>query len=90
MSNTKVCISPFKVMINPNLFCRDGFSQSAVFHVICDVISRMTSDQEIDMYTAVRNVQAVRPQCFNSDVQYRFLYTVIQEYRRGNNIYANA
>ena len=46
----------------------NGATKSGLFCAICDVISRMTSDGEIDVYMAVRNVHIVRPESVTSQV----------------------
>ncbi|KAL8603769.1 hypothetical protein ACOMHN_024385 [Nucella lapillus] len=44
----------------------DGAVRSGLVRVIADVISRMTSDGQVDVYTAVKRVQNVRPQCVST------------------------
>ena len=46
----------------------DGATKSGLFCAICDTISRMTSDGEIDVYMAARNVHIVRPESVSSEV----------------------
>ncbi|XP_070192179.1 receptor-type tyrosine-protein phosphatase epsilon-like [Littorina saxatilis] len=78
------------------LQCSDGATKSGLFHAICDVINRMTSEGEVDAYMAVRHIQIVRPQCFMSKAQYRFIYRAVQEYKehkeykKRNEVYDNA
>ncbi|XP_070192173.1 receptor-type tyrosine-protein phosphatase mu-like isoform X2 [Littorina saxatilis] len=76
---------------SPILFqCSDGATKSGLLHAICDVIRRMTSEGNIDAYMSVRHIQIVRPQCLMSKVQYRFIYRAVQEYKKRNDVYANA
>ncbi|KAK7473807.1 hypothetical protein BaRGS_00034975 [Batillaria attramentaria] len=69
--------------------CWDGASKSGMFCCICDVISRMTCEREVDVYMTARHVNTVRPQSVTSLTQYRYLYQVLQEYKHRNEIYVN-
>ncbi|XP_070192180.1 receptor-type tyrosine-protein phosphatase epsilon-like [Littorina saxatilis] len=64
------------------LQCSDGATKSGLLHAICDVISRMTTEGEIDVYMTVRHLQLVRPQCLMSKMQYRFIFRAMQEYKK--------
>ncbi|KAK7485114.1 hypothetical protein BaRGS_00023654 [Batillaria attramentaria] len=64
----------------------DGATKSGLFRAVCDVISRMSYDRDVDVYMAVRHVQIARPE----SVQYRYLYHVIQEHQKRNAVYNNA
>ncbi|KAK7101801.1 hypothetical protein V1264_020126 [Littorina saxatilis] len=66
------------------LQCSDGATKSGLLHAICDVISRMTTEGEIDVYMTVRHLQLVRPQCLMSKMQYRFIFRAMQEYKKRN------
>ena len=46
----------------------NGATKSGLFCAICDAISRMRSDGEIDVYMAARNVHIVRPESVSSEV----------------------
>nr|KAG5698200.1 hypothetical protein BaRGS_030563 [Batillaria attramentaria] len=70
--------------------CFDGARKSGLFRAICDAISRMTYDSDVDVYMAARHVQIVRPESVYSLVQYRYLFHVIQEYQKRNAVYNNA
>ncbi|KAK7485107.1 hypothetical protein BaRGS_00023647, partial [Batillaria attramentaria] len=72
------------------LVSSDSATKSGLFRAICDVISRMTFDRDVDVYMAVRHVQIARPESVASLVQYRYLYHVIQEYQKRNAVYNNA
>ena len=52
-------------------FCfmnRDGATKSGLLRAISDVINRVTSDGEVDVFAAVKHVQNVRQQCVMSEV----------------------
>ncbi|KAK7101765.1 hypothetical protein V1264_020096 [Littorina saxatilis] len=68
------------------LQCRDGASRCGIVRALADVINRMTSDGQVDVYTAVKHVQNVRPQSVLSVKQYRFVYHVIHRYAENSNI----
>ncbi|KAK7485109.1 hypothetical protein BaRGS_00023649 [Batillaria attramentaria] len=70
--------------------CFDGATKSGLFRAVCDVISRMSYDRDVDVYMAVRHVQIARPESVGSLVQYRYLYHVIQEHQKRNAVYNNA
>nr|KAG5686699.1 hypothetical protein BaRGS_003026 [Batillaria attramentaria] len=72
---------------NPNDFatpiiiqCIDGVAKSGLFAVLCDVISRVTHDDEVDVYLNAREVQRIRPQAVATKLQYRYLYKAAQDY----------
>ncbi|XP_025107111.1 receptor-type tyrosine-protein phosphatase alpha-like isoform X2 [Pomacea canaliculata] len=69
--------------------CIDGAFRSGLFCALCDVISRVKYDRELDVYTTVRKLHVVRPQSVDTQVQYRYLYEAVEEYIRGEAIYAN-
>ncbi|KAK7503371.1 hypothetical protein BaRGS_00005292 [Batillaria attramentaria] len=70
--------------------CIDGAAKSGLFCALHDVISRVTQDQEVDVYLAVRHVHSVRPEAIPSVEQYRYCYELLQQHRNSQNIYANA
>ena len=47
---------------------RDGATKSGLLRAISDVINRVTSDGEVDVFAAVKHVQNVRQQCVMSKV----------------------
>ncbi|KAL8605912.1 hypothetical protein ACOMHN_059702 [Nucella lapillus] len=69
--------------------CIDGAAKSGALCALWDVISRVTCDDDVDVYLAVRHVHTVRPEAISSLVQYRFIYEVVQHYRNSISIYAN-
>ncbi|XP_070193878.1 receptor-type tyrosine-protein phosphatase epsilon-like [Littorina saxatilis] len=82
--------SPQDKSVSPVLLqCGNGATKSGMFHALCDVIRRMTSDRVIDVYMVVRKMQVVRPQCVTSQVQYRCIYKALQEYKKNRDIYSN-
>nr|KAG5699342.1 hypothetical protein BaRGS_004279 [Batillaria attramentaria] len=70
--------------------CIDGAAKSGLFAVLCDVISRVTHDDEVDVYLTAREVQRIRPQAVATQTQYRYLYKAAQEYIRHVGVYANS
>ncbi|KAK7486583.1 hypothetical protein BaRGS_00022249, partial [Batillaria attramentaria] len=70
--------------------CIDGAAKSGLFAVLCDVISRVTHDDEVDIYLTAREVQRIRPQAVATQTQYRYLYKAAQEYIRHVGVYANS
>nr|KAG5699346.1 hypothetical protein BaRGS_004283 [Batillaria attramentaria] len=70
--------------------CIDGTAKSGLFAVLCDVISRVTHDDEVDIYLTAREVQRIRPQAVATQTQYRYLYKAAQEYIRHVGVYANS
>ncbi|XP_025107905.1 receptor-type tyrosine-protein phosphatase kappa-like isoform X3 [Pomacea canaliculata] len=69
--------------------CLDGVAKSGVFCALCDVISRLTRDKDVDVYMTVRELHTVRPQALTSVVQYRYLYQVAQHWLCDMNVYTN-
>ena len=47
---------------------RDGASRCGLIRAIADVINRMTSEDQVDVYTGVKHVQNVRPESVSSVV----------------------
>ncbi|KAK7486546.1 hypothetical protein BaRGS_00022212 [Batillaria attramentaria] len=70
--------------------CIDGAAKSGLFAVLSDVISRVTHDDEVDVYLTAREVQRIRPQAVATQTQYRYLYKAAQEYIRHVGVYANS
>ncbi|KAK7503372.1 hypothetical protein BaRGS_00005293, partial [Batillaria attramentaria] len=70
--------------------CIDGAAKSGLFCALHDVMSRLTRDEEVDVYLAVRHVQSVRPEAVPSVEQYRYCYELLQHHRNSQNVYANA
>ncbi|KAL8560994.1 hypothetical protein ACOMHN_050074 [Nucella lapillus] len=69
--------------------CIDGVARSGALCALWDVISRVTCDDDVDVYFAVRHVHTVRPEAISSLVQYRFLYKVVQQYIQSHCVYSN-
>ncbi|XP_076469485.1 uncharacterized protein LOC143299877 [Babylonia areolata] len=61
--------------------CLDGATQSGLFYVLCDLVSCMTEDKEVDVFSTVRYLHQVRPQALTTEMQYRYCYRVAQAYR---------
>ncbi|KAK7461578.1 hypothetical protein BaRGS_00038663 [Batillaria attramentaria] len=70
--------------------CIDGVAKSGLFAVLCDVISRVTHDDEVDVYLNAREVQRIRPQAVATQTQYRYLYKAAQDYIGNLGVYANS
>ncbi|KAK7481908.1 hypothetical protein BaRGS_00026816 [Batillaria attramentaria] len=70
--------------------CIDGSACSGLLCALCDVISRVTYDNEVDVYLTAREVQRIRPQAIKTQTQYRYLYKAAQEYIRHIAVYGNA
>lgn len=49
-------------------FCRDGVSRSGLFCAICNILSRLTLDQDVDVFMTVREIQSVLPEAVTSEV----------------------
>ncbi|KAK7452243.1 hypothetical protein BaRGS_00039754 [Batillaria attramentaria] len=69
--------------------CIDGAAKSGLFCALYDVISRVTYDEEVDVYLTAREVQRIRPQAVATQTQYRYLYQALQEYIRHLDVYQN-
>ncbi|KAK7489685.1 hypothetical protein BaRGS_00019080, partial [Batillaria attramentaria] len=69
--------------------CIDGAARSGLFCALYDVISRVTYDEEVDVYLTAREVQRIRPQAVATQTQYRYLYQALQEYIRHLDVYQN-
>ncbi|KAL8618083.1 hypothetical protein ACOMHN_044653 [Nucella lapillus] len=69
--------------------CTDGVRKSGLFCALCDVIGRMTYDEEVDVYMSVRHIQSVAPRAVSSLVQYRYLYQAAQRRGAQLSVYAN-
>lgn len=48
--------------------CRDGVSRSGLFCAICNILSRLTLDQDVDVFMTVREIQSVLPEAVTSEV----------------------
>ncbi|KAK7481918.1 hypothetical protein BaRGS_00026826, partial [Batillaria attramentaria] len=70
--------------------CWDGATKSGLFCALYNVISRMTYDREVDVYLTARHVQSIRAEAISSQVQYRYCYHVVQEYKKAFDVYANS
>ncbi|XP_025097706.1 receptor-type tyrosine-protein phosphatase kappa-like [Pomacea canaliculata] len=70
--------------------CHDGVTRSGLFSTLWNVLSRLTSDKEIDVYMAVRETHSVIPHAMTSLEQYRYCYEVAQKRISDMNIYTNA
>ncbi|KAL8617935.1 hypothetical protein ACOMHN_052886 [Nucella lapillus] len=69
--------------------CIDGAAKSGALCALWDIISRVTFDDDVDVYLAARHVHTVRPEAIASLEQYRFLYKVVQQHMQSNSVYAN-
>lgn len=64
-----------------SLSTRDGVTRSGLFCAVCDVISRVTYDKEVDVYITVRTVQDVIPQAVTSVVSsLMFTFRLLSKY----------
>ncbi|KAL8581987.1 hypothetical protein ACOMHN_027968 [Nucella lapillus] len=68
--------------------CLDGASKSGLFCVLYDVICRMTVDEDIDIFSAVRSVQQIRPAAITKE-QYPYCYQVAQQFKQSMTVYEN-
>ncbi|XP_076470387.1 receptor-type tyrosine-protein phosphatase epsilon-like isoform X2 [Babylonia areolata] len=69
--------------------CTDGVRRSGLFCALCDVIARMTYDEEVDVYMSVRHIQSVSPRAVSSVIQYRYIYEAVQYRCSQMNPYVN-
>ena len=53
------------------------------------ILEKINTEQEVDVFNAVKNIRANRPQFVNSVEQYKFLHEVAQEYMDTFEAYAN-
>ncbi|KAL8605762.1 hypothetical protein ACOMHN_066344 [Nucella lapillus] len=71
------------------LQCSDGVTKSGLFSALCDVITRVTYDRQVDVFMTVRHLQTVMPAAVMSLEQYHYCYEVVQARVRESSIYAN-
>ena len=53
------------------------------------ILEKINTEQEVDVFNAVKNIRANRPQFVNSVEPYKFLHEVAQEYMDTFEPYAN-
>ncbi|XP_076468943.1 uncharacterized protein LOC143299545 [Babylonia areolata] len=69
--------------------CLDGATQSGLFYVLCDLVSRMMEDKEVDLFSTVRYLHQVRPQALTTETQYRYCFRMAQDFRDSQILYSN-
>lgn len=75
------------------IHCNDGVRQSCYYYAACRIIEQIDVDKEVDVFTAVRNAHAIRPQCLTTLAQYQSLYELAAIYLSRDDqhiVYANS
>lgn len=55
-------------LINSFLLIRDGATRCGPFFVVYNVLEQISMDREVDIFTAVRQIQIRRPECVSTVV----------------------
>ncbi|KAK0068671.1 receptor-type tyrosine-protein phosphatase epsilon, partial [Biomphalaria pfeifferi] len=69
--------------------CRNGADLSGLACVLSLLLDRMDHDHHITVPLVVGALKTVRPQIIPTLVQYKLLYSILQQYSQCNNIYGN-
>ena len=56
---------------------------------MCTVLKKINTEQEVNVFNAVKNFRTNRPQFVNSVEQYKFVHEVAQEYMGTFETHAN-
>uniref|UniRef100_A0A8W8NS85 protein-tyrosine-phosphatase n=1 Tax=Magallana gigas TaxID=29159 RepID=A0A8W8NS85_MAGGI len=59
---------------------RDGATRCGPFFVLYNVLEQISVDREVDIFTAVRQIQIRRPECVSTVEEYQLCHDAIAEY----------
>uniref|UniRef100_K1RGD7 Receptor-type tyrosine-protein phosphatase U n=1 Tax=Magallana gigas TaxID=29159 RepID=K1RGD7_MAGGI len=68
---------------------RDGATRCGPFLVVYNVLEQISVDREVDIFTAVRQIQIRRPECVSTVEEYQLCHDAIAEYLLNDCVYGN-
>nr|XP_034321702.1 receptor-type tyrosine-protein phosphatase epsilon [Crassostrea gigas] len=67
----------------------DGATRCGPFFVVYNVLEQISVDREVDIFTAVRQIQIRRPECVSTVEEYQLCYDAVAEYLLNDCVYGN-
>ncbi|XP_056003708.1 multiple epidermal growth factor-like domains protein 6 [Ostrea edulis] len=71
------------------ILSRDGVTGCGMFCAVYNAIQQLQQDDEVDMFTVVRQLQIRRPEMISSLQEFKFCIGAVEEYLNRDNVYAN-
>ncbi|XP_052694681.1 receptor-type tyrosine-protein phosphatase epsilon-like [Crassostrea angulata] len=68
---------------------RDGATRCGPFFVVYNVLEQISMDREVDIFTAVRQIQIRRPECVSTLEEYKLCHDAVAEYLLNDSVYGN-
>uniref|UniRef100_A0A8W8NR64 Receptor-type tyrosine-protein phosphatase T n=1 Tax=Magallana gigas TaxID=29159 RepID=A0A8W8NR64_MAGGI len=68
---------------------RDGATRCGPFFVVYNVLEQISVDREVDIFTAVRQIQIRRPECVATVEEYQLCHDAIAEFLLNDCVYGN-
>uniref|UniRef100_A0A8W8NVN9 protein-tyrosine-phosphatase n=1 Tax=Magallana gigas TaxID=29159 RepID=A0A8W8NVN9_MAGGI len=68
---------------------RDGATRCGPFFVVYNVLEQISVDREVDIFTAVRQIQIRRPECVSTVDEYKLCHDAVAEYLLNDCVYGN-
>ncbi|XP_065941091.1 receptor-type tyrosine-protein phosphatase epsilon [Magallana gigas] len=68
---------------------RDGATRCGPFFVLYNVLEQISVDREVDIFTAVRQIQIRRPECVSTVEEYQLCHDAIAEFLLNDCVYGN-
>uniref|UniRef100_A0A8W8NYM2 protein-tyrosine-phosphatase n=1 Tax=Magallana gigas TaxID=29159 RepID=A0A8W8NYM2_MAGGI len=67
----------------------DGATRCGPFFVVYNVLEQISVDREVDIFTAVRQIQIRRPECVSTVEEYQLCHDAVAEYLLNDCVYGN-
>nr|XP_034321714.1 receptor-type tyrosine-protein phosphatase alpha-like [Crassostrea gigas] len=67
----------------------DGATRCGPFFVVYNVLEQISVDREVDIFTAVRQIQIRRPECVSTVDEYKLCHDAVAEYLLNDCVYGN-
>uniref|UniRef100_A0A8W8NU40 Receptor-type tyrosine-protein phosphatase kappa n=1 Tax=Magallana gigas TaxID=29159 RepID=A0A8W8NU40_MAGGI len=67
----------------------DGATRCGPFFVVYNVLEQISVDREVDIFTAVRQIQIRRPECVSTVEEYQLCHDAVAEYLQNDCVYGN-
>ncbi|XP_052694675.1 receptor-type tyrosine-protein phosphatase epsilon-like [Crassostrea angulata] len=67
----------------------DGATRCGPFFVVYNVLEQISVDKEVDIFTAVRQIQIRRPECVSTVEEYQLCHDAVAEYLLNDCVYGN-
>ncbi|XP_065938486.1 receptor-type tyrosine-protein phosphatase alpha [Magallana gigas] len=67
----------------------DGATRCGPFFVVYNVLEQISVDSEVDIFTAVRQIQIRRPECVSTVEEYQLCHDAVAEYLLNDCVYGN-